>query len=207
MRIVIISDTHGGHEELGPLSGDVLIHCGDSEIPGYNDPEDVARLDAWFGRQAFGTILYVGGNHDFGVEALSKAGRPVFQNALYLEGDGIEIGGLHFYGAPWVPQLARWAFYQSPSALAARWAQIPSRTDVLITHTPPRGILDRNRQGIACGCEALTRRLAVLRPRLHCFGHVHASAGTLDNEGTRYVNAANVNSRYQVVRGPYSQDL
>ena len=29
MRLVIISDTHTMHEELGSLSGDVLIHCGD----------------------------------------------------------------------------------------------------------------------------------------------------------------------------------
>ena len=31
MRIVIISDTHGGHRQVEPMRGDVLIHCGDIE--------------------------------------------------------------------------------------------------------------------------------------------------------------------------------
>ena len=31
MRLVVISDTHGDHEQLGVLDGDVLVHCGDAE--------------------------------------------------------------------------------------------------------------------------------------------------------------------------------
>jgi Calcineurin-like phosphoesterase superfamily domain len=207
MRIVIVSDTHGGHESLGSLSGDVLIHCGDSEMGSDARVGGPESLDEWFGRQSFDTILYVGGNHDFAIQARATTGRPVFRNAFYLEDDWIEIDGMRFYGAPWVPELVGWAYYQSPDAIAERWASIPSGTDVLITHTPPRGILDQNRRGQSCGCSALTARLATLRPRLHCFGHVHASAGSVEQDGTRYVNAASVNSRYQIARGPVTLDL
>jgi hypothetical protein len=31
MRIVIVSDTHTRHEELGIVTGDVLMHCGEKE--------------------------------------------------------------------------------------------------------------------------------------------------------------------------------
>lgn len=65
MQIVIVSDTHKKHEQLGVLAGDVLIHCGDF-CDGFNvNDSDVDDLDDWFGRQQFELILCIGGNHDF----------------------------------------------------------------------------------------------------------------------------------------------
>jgi len=46
-----------------------------------------------------------------------------------------------------------------------------------------------------------------VKPSLHCFGHVHASAGTLLRDGVRYLNASMVNSRYQIARSPLVYDL
>ena len=61
MKITVISDTHGQHKQLGVMSGDVLIHCGDMfnlfEPSGY----DVDMMDHWFGKQKFDLILCVGG--------------------------------------------------------------------------------------------------------------------------------------------------
>ena len=59
----MISDTHGWHEELGVLSGDVLIHCGDFEDLFTRDAGTLDRADAWLARQDFGLILCTGGNH------------------------------------------------------------------------------------------------------------------------------------------------
>lgn len=76
-----------------------------------------------------------------------------------------------------------------------------------LTHGPPARILDRTRGGEAVGCESLSARAAILRPRLHVFGHIHEDRGgvmhhwpsttgssTGDSrspETTVYVNAAN----------------
>ena len=80
MRLVVVSDTHERHEALGVLEGDVLVHCGDSQEAFGDDPRHVAALDAWFGRQRFDTILAVGGNHDFALEALARGNPQPFRH-------------------------------------------------------------------------------------------------------------------------------
>lgn len=200
MKIVIVSDTHGKHADLGTLEGDVLIHCGDFSFGGREEARTIEALDAWFSRARFGHILCTGGNHDFHAETAEANGRPVFRHATYLADRAIVIDGVKFYGAPWIPELSNWAHYRTDVALRAAWARIPNDTDVLITHTPPLGVLDRNSRGKACGCAALRRAVDTVRPRVHCFGHVHASAGTLKTKDTTYVNASVVNRQYEISR-------
>jgi predicted phosphodiesterase len=207
MRLVIISDTHNQHEDLGVLHGDVLIHCGDIGMGFEGNLGEVDRLDEWFGRQDFKRILCIGGNHDFALQKRVGAGEPVLRNATYLQDEGISFEGVRFYGAPWTPELIGWAFYLPPDLMRAKWAVIPERTDVLITHTPAYGVLDRNSQAKACGCPDLRQRIEELRPRIHCFGHVHASGGKVEHQGTTYVNASMVNSRYKIIHRPFEIDL
>jgi hypothetical protein len=51
------------------------------------------------------------------------------------------------------------------------------RVDVLMTHGPPRGVLDRTRLGDERGCVFLRRAVGKVRPRVHCFGHMHEGRG------------------------------
>jgi Icc-related predicted phosphoesterase len=53
----------------------------------------------------------------------------------------------------------------------------------------------------------LRERLAKLRPALHCFGHVHASAGSVQRGGTLFANACMVDSRYRIARTPLKFEL
>lgn len=69
------------------------------------------------------------------------------------------------------------------------WDKIPANTDILITHGPPKGILDKG-----VGCEDLRNHVNTIRPAIHCFGHAHGQNGVLENNGTTYINAAMVNS-------------
>jgi Icc-related predicted phosphoesterase len=46
-----------------------------------------------------------------------------------------------------------------------------------------------------------------LHPRLHCFGHIHASAGTASMNGTTFINASMVNRRYEIARAPVELDI
>jgi Icc-related predicted phosphoesterase len=73
--------------------------------------------------------------------------------------------------------------------MAAKWALIPDEVEILITHTPPYGMLDRSRAGRHFGCPDLQRRMHDLQPRIHSFRHVHESAGQQELWGTRFVNA------------------
>lgn len=207
MKVVVISDTHELHEELGVLEGDVLIHCGDSAYGFSHSEHQVDWLDDWFGRQRFERILVIGGNHDFEIQKRVNAKGRLFRNADYLEDKALEYQGVNFYGAPWLPELAGWAFYLPPDELRKRWDLIPDDTDILITHTPPLNILDRNSRGKACGCPDLRKRVVDLNPRVHCFGHVHASGGTIELHDTKYINASLVNSQYEIVRRPHEFEI
>ncbi|MFK7945701.1 MAG: metallophosphatase domain-containing protein [Paracoccaceae bacterium] len=207
MRVVVVSDTHGAHEDLGILEGDVLIHCGDHENLFTPNAGILDAIDDWFARQRFSLILCTGGNHDIELQRRVATGRSPFRNAIYLQDEAVTFRGLKFWGAPWVPVLSGHAFFADDAMLAAAWAGIPEDVNVLITHTPPAGVLDVSSAGIALGCEHLAARLAQIRPMLHCFGHVHASAGTRRVAGTTFANATSVNSKYQIARPAWGIDL
>jgi hypothetical protein len=49
---------------------------------------------------------------------------------------------------------------------------IPDHVDIVMTHGPPKYILDTI-DGKSAGCEHLRHAIARVRPRLHCFGHIH----------------------------------
>ena len=207
MKLTVISDTHGHHEKLGVLSGEVLIHCGDMFNMFDRGPNDFEQLDAWFGRQRFDLILCTGGNHDFALQEKSGANSIPFENAVYLQDRSYVHQGVTFYGAPWVPDLREQAFFKESQELARAWSAIPDETDVLITHTPPAGRLDVSSRGFQLGCQHLFAKVRAVSPRVHCFGHVHASSGVAEIGRTVFINAALVDSRYRLARGPYEHVL
>jgi Icc-related predicted phosphoesterase len=204
MQITVISDTHNTHEQLGILHGDVLIHCGDLFNQFSADEEEIEKIDDWFERQEFELILCIGGNHDFRLQKLFEQTSSPFRHAKYLQDSACSFRGIRFYGSPWVPNLPGQAYDLSSQELQEKWRQIPDDTDVLITHTPPMGILDLpSRTNISCGCSHLAARVFEVAPILHCFGHAHASSGQTTSNGISFMNASMVNSQYELTRTPY----
>lgn len=202
MRIVFISDTHGNHSDLGTLHGDVLIHCGDFCDGFFDEDQTLVEFDEWLGEQNFDVILCVGGNHDFLAETIYKSGKPVFKNAVYLVDETYHFNGINFYGSPWLPDLEGWANYLPDNKRKEKWELIPDSTDVLITHTPPFGILDKPRSERSIGCNFLSEAIQRVKPKIHCFGHVHASPGVVNDSGIEFINATMVNSKMEVVYEP-----
>ena len=203
----MISDTHGMHDDLGRLSGDVLIHCGDFEDLFSRSSDELDEADDWLGQQDFDLILCTGGNHDLALERRVQDGVQPLRNAAYLQDSEFVWRGVRFYGAPWVPDLYGHAFYADDRALADAWDTIPQNVDVLITHTPPRGILDVSSRGDVLGCPHLTDRLKSVKPALHCFGHVHHSSGHQSVGGTTHVNASVIGKAYEIAHPPFVFDL
>jgi Icc-related predicted phosphoesterase len=88
------------------------------------------------------------------------------------------------------------------------WANISDATDILITHSPPFGILDS--ESVADGhqgCLPLMEAVLRVRPRLHVFGHIHGGYGTKHNEHTLFVNAALYDDLGGVERPPIIVDF
>lgn len=189
LTIVCVSDTHGRHRELAVPNGDVLLFAGD--LSNHGSPEDVSEFDDWLAALPHPHKVVICGNHDFHFERQPDDARRRIRHATYLQDSGTRITGLNIWGSPWQPRFFDWAFNldRGPD-IAARWALIPDDTDVLITHGPPAGILDRTSRGEAVGCVDLLGRVRELKPKLHLFGHIHEGAGVLETADTLFVNAS-----------------
>ncbi|HVJ83249.1 MAG TPA: metallophosphatase domain-containing protein [Planctomycetia bacterium] len=187
LTIAALSDTHGGHEEAIVPEADVLVHAGDFLTVGVLD--DAVRFGKWLARQPHRYKVVIAGNHDAAFQHQPEEARAALGDAIYLQDSAVTIEGFRFYGSPWTPKFLSWSFMlpRGPE-LAAKWAQIPDETDVLITHGPPRGILDRIYSGRHEGCDFLAARIREVRPQLHFFGHIHESAGETMLGETRHAN-------------------
>lgn len=205
MRIVCISDTHSRHGDVVVPDGDLLLHAGDMSRRGQE--VDIRSFDAWLGSLPHRHKVVIAGNHDFNFER-SPASRAWISNATYLQDTRVRIEGLSIYGSPWQPRFYDWAFnLDRGPAIREMWDRIPVGTDVLITHGPPMGILDRTARGERVGCEELREAVRRIKPRVHVFGHIHEDHGVHVEDGTTFVNASTCNLDYRPVQAPIVIDL
>ena len=205
MRLVLLSDTHELHDRLEVPDGDVLLHTGDFTSRGR--VAEVEAFGAFLARLPHEHKVVVAGNHDFLFQERPEEARALLGDVTYLEDSGTRIGELSLWGSPWQPWFHDWAFQlQRGAPLAERWALVPEGTDVLLTHGPPHGILDRTERGERVGCEELARALTRIRPRLHAFGHIHEGHGMHRSEETLFVNASNCDRYYRPVNRPIVLD-
>lgn len=205
MRIVCISDTHSRHDAITIPDGDVLVHAGDAT--GRGKRAEIEAFDAWLGKLPHKHKVVIAGNHDFAFERDAQA-RTWIRHATYLQDEEITVAGLRIYGSPWQPRFFDWAFnLDRGRQLGEVWAKIPAGLDVLLTHGPPFGILDRCADGRQVGCEDLLEAVRLKRPRLHVFGHIHEAYGTERQGDTTFVNACNCDLAYDPIQAPIIIDL
>ena len=95
------------------------------------------------------------------------------------------------YAFPYTPYFCDWAFaygdredrFNEPCNSARGIKSIATNpipsfpdADIVMTHSPSKGILDECAQGHV-GCPHLLRALRRARPKMHCFGHMHEGSG------------------------------
>ncbi len=96
-----------------------------------------------------------------------------------LHGNGIEIDGVAFYGlggAVPVTPFGAWSYDFTEDAARQLLANCPSGA-VLVTHSPPNGIVDRSSSGKHLGSVAVREVIERTQPRLVVCGHIHESGG------------------------------
>ena len=189
LTIVCVSDTHELHRELDVPNGDILIHAGDFTM---FSKKAAAILDFndWLGELPHRWKIAVPGNHEFFLEA-DPSRRRLISNATILIDELIEIRGVKIWGSPVTPLYGGAFGLSSPTDRARLYARIPNDVDVLITHGPPYGILDRP-PGTHhhVGCPQLLEAVNRIKPKLHVFGHSHGAHGLVSTADTVLVNAA-----------------
>lgn len=202
MNIIVISDTHGCHEKLEQYlydpnftkDVDMIIHAGDAsntKNAAINNNELRDFLE-WFQDLPFRYKIFVPGNHDTSVEqGLIKW--QDFLDVYFLINRDVVINNLKIWGSPYTPSFGQgWAYNKARNKLDAIWQTIPEDVDILITHGPPKGILDLTHQNgsmyEATGCKALANRAMNLPDlKYHIFGHIHDETN-ITNSGYRIIN-------------------
>ncbi len=202
-----VSDTHELHRQLTIPRGDIFVHAGDFTMFGKRASQ-AADFDSWLGELPHPVKLVIPGNHEFYIEEDEDRADQYLKNATVLINQGIEAFGLKIWGSP-LTDLYGGAFGRSsPDDLRRIYKQIPAGVDVLITHGPPHGILDRDRpQYPGAGYMELRLAVASLKPILHVFGHIHGGYGLLREGGTIFANAAMLTDDGDVEREPLVIDL
>jgi len=189
LRIVVMSDTHELHREVNAPEGDILLFCGDFTMWS-KSMAAILDFNAWLGELPYRRIVLSPGNHEFFLERDPTA-RSLLTNATVLINESVTVAGLNIWGSPVTP-LSSGAFSLSSAIDRKRlYAAIPADTDVLITHTPPYGVLDLSPGSTQpAGCKELSDAVQRIRPKLHVFGHIHGAHGVAHTDDTTFVNAA-----------------
>lgn len=235
LRIVVISDTHGFEGGLSkfaddaPSAGgrdaklytdefllpqaDVLLHCGDFAASGSRKMQRLAarRLDDFLARQThIPEKIVVKGNHD--PESPAKVLFPA-SKALYVRSSStLMVNGVSFTLEPYSRRMAFRSIRKRTSSYGM--STLP-KCDILVSHEPPKGVLDLTYHGFSAGSHYLKELVehSEDKPRLWLCGHIHESRGVQtkafqpmnqqngeksdeeDNDAsTMVINASNANS-------------
>ncbi|RLN72719.1 hypothetical protein BBJ28_00008177 [Nothophytophthora sp. Chile5] len=210
LRVVCLSDTHGRHRNVMNVpDGDVLLHCGDFTNRGTH--AEIRDFNEWLGTLPHRHKIVIAGNHDLCMDVSEynlhwdkefrhkeyndpTLSRELLTNCTYVENRSFIIDGVKIYGSPMTPPIpGRVAAFNVARGFAEQqhWTKIPADVDVLVTHGPPNGILDKTVTGRHVGSETLLREImSRVRPRFHLFGHIHEAYGAARVGKTVFVNCA-----------------
>ena len=187
MRILGFSDLHMAHARAADLvaasaDADLVIGAGDFCNMRQGLDQAMAMLD---GINA--PFVIVPGNAE-SVDEL-RAAAPA--SVTVLHGSGAEIDGLRLfglgYGVPVTP-FGSWSCDLTEGFAADMLAGCDA-ADILILHSPPKGVADVTSSGHSVGSTAIRDAVARIQPRLALCGHIHESWGRRGTIGaTQVVN-------------------
>lgn len=184
VKVVCIADIHGRLPyDLPPcdvlvLAGDI---CPDIQNVGWDPSLMRAGQEEWLDREYRSWeatvpakhILATGGNHDWIV------GVPAGIRTKFVIDEAVEINGKTFWLTPWVSYCGHWNYQMDAEGRRQRYADIPYRADLLVSHGPPYGCGDLPYgSDMPVGCRELRAAIQKKQPRHVVFGHIH--------EGQRY---------------------
>ena len=212
MKITLISDTHNKHNQVTSIlpGGDLILHAGDATGMGYK--HELQQFMKWYNKLDYTNKVFIAGNHDWGFQEdpeMTKELLEFYDGLTYLQDNTTEIDGVKIYGSPWQPEFYDWAFNLPRMGweLEQKWADIPSDTDILVTHGPAWGHLDTIKgMSVPLGCELLTERIKVVKPKIHVYGHIHTGYGYKFDGDTHFFNAAVLNEQYNFTQKPFTFD-
>ena len=177
MKLLLFSDLHSDFRTAAKLvekakDVDMVVGAGDFCI-GRRGLEKIIDALSPIRRPS----VLVPGNSE-SEEELKKACR-LWKRAHVLHGSRVTIDGIVFYGIgggiPITP-FGSWSYDFSEDEAHELLQDCPSGC-ILISHSPPRGILDRSSDGRRLGSRAVRDTVEKKNPNLIVCGHIHGSSG------------------------------
>lgn len=175
MRILCFSDLHHSARKAQVLvdassGADLVIGAGDF----CNMRQDLKGAMGLLS-DLNAPMIAVPGNAESAAE-LTKAASP---GTIVLHGTGCVAQGLQIYGlgygVPHTP-FGDWSCDLSEEEAAALLVPCQS-ADILVLHSPPKGIADRTSQGHSVGSVAIYDAVERIQPQIALCGHIHDSWG------------------------------
>lgn len=210
MIIDCIADLHGYYPKLD--GGDLLIVGGD--LTARDTINEHNEFCDWLDVQPYSKKIVIAGNHD---HRICEYSINSLRNCVYLFDSGTEFEKLKIWGCPYSlyfsgvnPKCA--AFMYDEDKLKEKYDLIPDNIDILVSHSPPYGILDESDKGTLCGSRSLRDTLDRIKPMVLVCGHIHEQGSKSmlykhQGPNTWCVNASYVNEHYQPVNKPMRIEL
>jgi len=190
MKLLLFSDVHSDLPAVRDLvrraaAVDVVVCAGDL----CNAHRQLNRVVEVLKAIDKPTVL-VAGNNETTDELVEVC--KAWPSAVVLHGTGADVLGVPFFGVgggiPVTP-FGSWSYDFDEAQAEALLAGCPTG-GVLVTHSPPAGVLDLSSSGRSLGSTAIRAAFDRCRPKLLVCGHIHASGGQQRQVGeTLVVNA------------------
>lgn len=214
MKICHFSDLHSDYTKIESAPDVDVWFCTGDFFPNFTNPRKTPAYRLKIERESqtewwesilphFNSLLrnkpifWVGGNHDF----IDPYG---LDNLEYINaGDVVKYKGYNIGGFREIPMLnGFWAGeVEMQEMIKVCRIVFEKPIDILITHTPPRGVLDNiSFWGTEeVGSMPLRNYLAYSDVKVHCFGHIHEQGGKVKIvDGILYSNAATTFNVFEV---------
>ena len=188
MKIFACSDLHRDvattRRLLSASAGaDVIVVAGDFSTNGIGAADTLDILSA-----STVPVMLVHGNHDEPDEIEALCERSEALN--YLHGTSVDFEGKTFFGLGGeIP--SRNSFEWNASETEERAAELLGGCPVnavVVTHTPPFGIADLQKNGDHEGSKAILEMIELKAPKLLLCGHIHHAWGMADQRGKTCVH-------------------
>jgi Icc-related predicted phosphoesterase len=190
MKLLLFSDLHNDFHAASKLvelsnAVDVVVGAGDFCVARQGLGKIIAPLSA-----ITKPTVVVPGNSE-SVEELLQACRS-WKTARVLHGSRTTIAEISFFGIgggiPITP-FGSWSYDFSEDEAYDLLRDCPAGL-VLVSHSPPAGVLDVSSDGRSLGSQAVRETILLKKPNLVVCGHIHGSAGQIDRIGeTTVINA------------------
>jgi len=187
MRLLAFSDLHHARARAETLveasqTADLVIGAGDFCNHRTNIEGVMSLL-----KGVTKPFVMVPGN----AESFDELSEAAHAGWTVLHGSATEVGGLSLfglgYGVPVTP-FGDWSCDLNDEAAGTLLDQCAA-CDILITHSPPKGVADQTSRGVSVGSTAIRAAIERLQPRLALCGHIHDSWGQEGQIGaTRVIN-------------------